>query len=195
MKIPYELENPLDIYYIKLGEKLYPLYRMLKFSPNHITFISSIFGVISVKSYMNKQYIQSAITLLLMYMFDCQDGNYARKYDMVSEFGDYFDHVKDVLVYLIIIYMLYNTYKSHNQHIQLITIITIISIITVTHLGCQELYYGEHKGSDCLSVTKTFCASKTKEEAVNTMRVTRYGGTGTLVLALCAYIVNAKYLN
>lgn len=194
MKIPFELENPFDIYYIKYGEKLYPLYRKLGFAPNHITFISSIFGVLSIKSYMNKQYSQSALTLLLMYMFDCQDGNYARKYNMVSNFGDYFDHVKDVIIFLIMIYMVYRTYREHNQHIQLITIIILISIISVTHLGCQEIYYGNHEGSECLSITKTFCASKTKNEARNTMQMTRYGGTGTLILVLCAYIFNVNYI-
>ena len=53
----------------------------------------------------NKKLI--AIILLIFYFMDCLDGHFARKYNMVTVFGDYFDHFVDILslslLYLILV--------------------------------------------------------------------------------------------
>ena len=49
-------------------------------------------------------YIISAILYLTRYIFDCIDGFYARKYNMTTVFGDWYDHISDILINLIYIY-------------------------------------------------------------------------------------------
>ena len=46
----------------------------------------------------NNNYILACIYYFISYFFDVLDGIYAREYNMVSEFGDYYDHIKDIVV-------------------------------------------------------------------------------------------------
>jgi len=50
------------------------------------------------KLYEENQFALSAFSYLISYMFDCWDGYYARKYNMESKFGDYYDHVSDMFI-------------------------------------------------------------------------------------------------
>ena len=43
------------------------------------------------------QFLLSAALFIFAYIFDCLDGYVARTYNMVTKFGDYYDHVTDVL--------------------------------------------------------------------------------------------------
>ena len=42
---------------------------------------------------------KTKVSMFYLDSFDVLDGNYARNYKMVTQFGDYFDHIKDLIVY------------------------------------------------------------------------------------------------
>ena len=75
---------------------------------------------------------------------------------MVTKFGDYFDHIKDMVVniLLIIVFIKYSNYSKNALYA--ILIITIILFITLSmHLGCQEKWVKKnmpHQESEYLSI-------------------------------------------
>ena len=97
-KLPPEMEHPIDNLNINIGASLSPYFKNLNFTPNTLTTISLITGLLSVYYYTQQNYIYSAILFYISYMFDCWDGYYARRYQMISKFGDKYDHIKDVVV-------------------------------------------------------------------------------------------------
>lgn len=187
-KIPPELENPLDNLSISLADALCPLFKKLHFTPNGITFLSLIFGLISLWALWNYNMVVFSITYYISYFFDCMDGHYARKYSMQSKFGDMFDHGKDILVNLSLIGILMYRYKTEQKiKWQVITMSVIISCLMVAHLGCQERIYQSDE-SPSLSFSQKLCVG---DDPSSTIRVTRYFGCGTwavFVIILVLYI-------
>ena len=86
-----------------ISEKTLPKFKKINFTPNGITTLSLIFGLLSVFLFYKKHYYSAALSYFISYIFDCTDGMYARKYNMVTKFGDYYDHIKDVIVYILLI--------------------------------------------------------------------------------------------
>ena len=69
------------------------------------------------------------------------DGNYARTYNMHTKFGDYYDHIKDVVVMLIFatILLLYKDIHT-NYKIFGIVVALFITLGVMMHVGCTERY-------------------------------------------------------
>ena len=75
----------------------------LNFTPNMITAISAIIGMLAVYYLYERKIEYFTIFFLIYYTLDILDGYYARKYQMCTKMGDYFDHLRDVLVVLPIV--------------------------------------------------------------------------------------------
>jgi phosphatidylglycerophosphate synthase len=187
-KIPPNLENPIDNVLIWLAEPLSILFKKLNFSPNGITTLSLIFGVISVVS-LHKGFVETAIiTMGLSYFMDCIDGYYARKYKMVTEFGDLYDHVKDVLVFIAYIFVLFrrNKYKLTNfQWLITIGVLIFFLFMSVLYFACQERYYDSDKNTKTLAWMCRFV--KDKEKAKKWLSILRYFGIGTFILVVLVF--------
>jgi len=180
-KIPEELENPVDNICIDIGEFLSELFHRLGFTANGLTTVSLILGMLSIKFYMEKDYIRSAVYFFISYMFDCFDGFYARKYNMVSDFGDAFDHFRDIVINSVIFWLIFKKYwKLNTWHRYLPFVTGIFFIIMEIHIGCQEIYFNSTgPGSKFLSMLKQTCPKQDKQGAYDTMKITRYFGTGS----------------
>ncbi len=78
---------------------------------------------------------------------------------MISQFGDYYDHIKDMVVNTVIFGLLaYHIYKT-NSYIEFFILI-IFLFLTLQHLGCQECYMDKKKHkSPSLNVLKNLCPS------------------------------------
>ena len=180
MKIPSSQENPIDVANIWLCDKLCPVFRSLKMSANHITTLSLIFGVISLVFLWKYNWIAFAITYYISYMFDCMDGHYARKYKIVSKFGDYYDHIKDVIVVIGLILILIIRYKAPVKIWLIFTFIMVIfTVLMIAHLGCQEKLY-PHDESPALNKSKILCPGN----ATKNIQYTKWFGCGTWTLIM-----------
>ena len=133
----------------------------------------------------------SAFFLFLAYFFDCCDGFFARKYDMITVAGDLYDHITDLFTYAIIIYLIYNKYKYRVHKIYLISIIIFGILSLLIQLGCQEIHHNEDTSATIKS-TKMFCPKQKNVESV--MKYTRYFGFGTFVVILLSFILCSKYI-
>jgi phosphatidylglycerophosphate synthase len=121
--------------------KLVPIFYYLKLTPNLITSISLYF------CYYSYQYLISRnLNLQLLYywcyvILDYCDGFMARKYDMVTQFGDFFDHFRDDVFHSYLLFEVFTSYLYTKQYTKLFYIFLYIvyySIKTVITFGYQE---------------------------------------------------------
>ena len=117
------------------------------------------------QSPFTKNYAISAILFFISYIFDCFDGFYARKYNMISNFGDLFDHFRDLTINSVVYFLLFKKYwKLNTMQRYLPFIVIIIFVAMQIHIGCQEVYYDSNvSGSKFLSIFKSICPSQTKQ--------------------------------
>ena len=180
-KIKEQYENPIDnIIYKAVGPTL-PIFHSLNFTPNGITTLSLLSGLTSCCYLFNKQFIPFAIMYLISYYLDFMDGAYARTYNMTSEFGDWYDHIKDWTISLLVLYIFINKYNLMKNN-ELILIIVTMCFLLAIHMGCQEKMYGKDD-SGALDMTKKMCPAHTKEELEQIMPYTRLFGNGTFILS------------
>ena len=162
-KLPTYIENPIDNQILYHKAPFYKIFRKLNFTPNDITTLSLILGILSIYCFVVKKFTMSAICYFISYCFDVYDGNYARTYNMVTRFGDYYDHIKDLIVNISLLYV-FIKYTTIKQHTTLIICITCILLLcTLIHLGCQENYVYINKldsNSEYLSFLQRLCPTK-----------------------------------
>ena len=115
-KIDREMENPIDN--IVLDYICEPVSNILrstseKITPNMITSVGLAIGLACIYAIYQGYYKTGFALYWLCYIFDCLDGYYARKYNMITRFGDFFDHFRDVFVILVVIILIFTRLKSN----------------------------------------------------------------------------------
>lgn len=189
-KLPTYLECHMDNIFYKIVEPMSLIVRKMDFTPNGLTTISSLFGILSV--YFLHQYkINYFITCFIgYYIFDVLDGYYARRYKMCSTIGDYYDHIKDTLIIVtIIIIIVSNLYHNKNYYMMVSIFISLMLFKTV--MSCQELYVKEkniiNKQNCCHSDTLGILKLCKNHSFLNYIR---FFGMGFFIVFLC---ICAKY--
>lgn len=182
-------DNPIDNVMIETSEILSPHFKSLNYTPNGITTISLIFAAASLYHLYNYDVIYFAIYFTISYFFDCMDGYYARKYDMVTESGDKYDHFKDLIVIVALFYMLYSRYNILEFPV-IILILSVFIVLAMMTVGCQEHVTNKKHKSNTLSIFNVI--TPTKENCKKYNSYLKYFGTGTLVLVT---IIIVFYLN
>ena len=177
-KIESKHENPIDDVLIDLADKLCPTLKKWNFTPNIITTFSLITTIICLFFFNKRDNFMGCFFLIISYFFDCVDGHFARKYDMVTEFGDYFDHFTDLSLTIGLVYQLYKQNTIGQFKIK-IAIMILFAILMVGHMGCQEKNHDKEGHSPTLSFSKMLCPDKTWIE------YTRFFGSGTLIVIVC----------
>lgn len=173
-KIPSNLDNPIDNIIINFCEGTVETLKKMNFTPNMLTTISLLLAIFSVILFCYDYYKFSAIIFFISYIFDCLDGHYARKYNMVTKFGCYYDHISDTFKYVLFSIAVY--YKSKNKFILLLPIFIGLFILSLIHTGCMEIYTDINVQSESLTYFKSFCPS---DKANDYLKYTKYFGFGT----------------
>jgi len=119
-----DLENPIDNLFIDMAESTNSFYRSLRFTPNMLTTISLMLAILAVYLFFYDYRVLAAIIFLISYYFDCADGSFARKYNMVTDFGDIYDHVADIIKIILPLGVMY--YKDANKFLMLLPFLLII---------------------------------------------------------------------
>lgn len=186
-KIHSQFENPIDDVLISLCEPASVwLYKNTNITPNMITTIGVIFGILSIYNLINKNYVNSFIFYWISYYIDCLDGYFARKYDMVTEFGGYYDFIRDIIVNLSLVTIIFFELKTNRSKF-LFTIIMIISYYwMLVHLGCQEVIYNDDESA--LGALKNLCSHHSH------INNTKFVGCGTTVLITSLFILLHKII-
>lgn len=193
-KIPSNLENPLDSLLIDLSEPISKYFHTLYMNPNDITTLSLIFGIISILFLYKGKAVLAGACYFLSYLFDVVDGYYARKYRMVTKFGDMYDHIKDWTVNITYIYVLFNRNKQKLKTWQWI----LVSCIFIFLLGMQAIYFSAQeryydKIDTIPSLSWLSSLIKTKDDAIKTLKWTRFFGCGTFIICVILFTIWIEY--
>jgi phosphatidylglycerophosphate synthase len=186
-KIPDELDNPIDNVLIEISDRLSPLFKSLNHTPNMITTYSLITGLISCYFLNKRDVLLFSVFYTISYFFDCFDGHFARKYELTTKLGDFYDHSKDAFIFFLILYI---TIKNSRKRITfpIILIVILFSVLAAVHMSCQELNCNDQfkdKSNDFLLVPLFLCGNK------DNIKWTRYFGVGTyniFFISIISYI-------
>ena len=191
-KLNNNFENPIDLFLINLTIKINPYYKAINFTPNILTTLSLISTLLGLYIHTKNYYLLGGILYFIGYYFDCADGNFARTYNMTSEFGDYYDHITDLLKYCAFIYLLYCYNITNNTIIFIVIIVCILLLSSILFLGCQEKIYiknTNNKGSAFLKFTTLICSDE------KWIYIWKYGSTGSLQLFSSLVLVFLPQIN
>lgn len=113
------------------------------YTPNHLTTCSFIFQGLSVIFLCYDFRNIFTIFYLIGYYFDNIDGPMARKYNMVTEFGDWYDHVTDIVCFSSTNYILVFQYNLLSY--SLLCMFYLAQLMGMfMYIGCQEQLYNKY---------------------------------------------------
>ena len=179
-KIPRDLDNPFDNLFNDLAEWVSESFYATGHTPNMITTYSLIFGLLSIYFLSKNNVLLFFVCWITSYFFDCFDGYFARKYSMTSQFGDYYDHIKDTFVSVLLYYYVYTHFKITTLDIYVLIIATVLMHI---HLGCQQIYTRKDDNTEYLDKFQGMCPD------ISFLEWSRYFGPGTINVLLPCYII------
>lgn len=184
-KIPDRYENIIDSIFISYSEYMVPYLYLMGFTPNIITTISLIFGILCSIFIYRKQYIIAFILWLLAYLFDCCDGFFARKYSMTSKFGDYYDHGCDLLKTLLVNCVIIKSDIRIEYKFIFILLQLLLGFLSLWHMGCQQKFYDNSMNAvndEFLSKFKILCQNK------DNIKYSKFFSSGTFVILVGIFI-------
>ena len=192
-KIPSKYENPIDRIFLRITEKMVPpLRETLGLTPNMVTVLSGILGLVSLYFLYRQELIPFLILFIISNLLDACDGYMARRYRMESDLGDYLDHLFDnirFISYILILYFVapWNKISAAAKAI-LVTIFVVLSFLSAVHLGCQERLSSYPNHNQVLQKLIGLCPNPREM-----IQYTRYFGCGTLFLYQCFLPFYLKY--
>ena len=189
-KLPASLDSPIDVLIIRVIEIIGPYVFFNKhlpmLTPNMHTTVSLLVSIIGVYEISGKNYKNGAILTFIGYMFDCWDGYVARRFDMGSQFGDFYDHLSDIFKTILLLAIIFTLDIHRKTKILFIVVFGVFLMLSNIFLGCQEQYFG---GKSVLSPLKMLCSDKSM------IKYFRFTGTGTFFLVLSMFIYNMDVID
>jgi phosphatidylserine synthase len=158
-------ECPIDIHIFKLIDGQLETFYNLGLTPNMVTTLSIVFGLLAAYAII------------------------ARKYQMVSKFGDLYDHIGDLLKFIAVLYALFYSKKEKTTDKQwfYLFIILILGMLQVVHMGYQECIYNKKEESEYLNIVRLLCVDEENAETI--IHFTKYFGCGTWYLCFTLLIL------
>jgi CDP-alcohol phosphatidyltransferase-like enzyme len=196
-KIHESLEDPVSQIMYDVSEAISPTLYSVGVTPNIVTTVRLVMTIAAyVYFFENKYYRTSAILLFLAYFGDCLDGHMARKYNMDTTFGDYYDHLADMLFAILFFY--YASVKIHPEYDWLMLLILVFTIISMIQIGCEERYLrimGTGKDSEVMGGLEGLCPKSVipNDELEDLMEYSRIFGVGTLILFVSIIVWNFEH--
>jgi hypothetical protein len=181
-------ENPFDVILLKFIDTHLDVYNNSCITPNMVTTLALLSGIMSAFSLYNKQFILSGILWLLSYYFDCVDGKLARKFNKVTKFGDYYDHLSDTFKSILLLYTFYITNNDYFKKI--IIIVVVLIILCLIHMGYQEKIYDSDESPTLKCIHKCLLKGDPKEM----IKYTKYVGCGTYNLVIFLFIIYQAFV-
>lgn len=194
MKIPLEYEDTVDNKFCGWSDQLSPHFKKLNFTPNMITTLALFCTIAIIYFILQNKCGIAAGFYLLAYFFDCMDGLYARKYEMTSKYGDYYEHIVDWIRNISVLIMIFYS-CSCDSSIVPIVIIIILFILGNIKQAYQDKYYKLRTGRDETEslnfLEKIVAPPDNIEDIDNGLKKLKYVGWGTFTLVV-AVVLGSK---
>jgi phosphatidylglycerophosphate synthase len=123
------------------------------------------------------------------YFLDCLDGNFARSNNMVTDFGDYYDHISDSVKHIALIAVILMLKINIKTKALFLFSLLIFCILGSVQLDCQEKNSVAQKSDTLSFLCGGMCSKK------NYIYKSRYFGSGTASLMICLFIINIDFIN
>lgn len=154
----------IDLPVSKLIVKTLPFWNKLGFTPNKLTTFGLISSTLCIYNIINRNTLHSILFLILRMYFDYADGLFARKYDQVTTFGEYYDHITDMLYGISLFYVFFltkNWNNTGNLKIKLIILFIVFTVLYAFNYSCIEKEYDDtNKHIGLINHYKYLCPSK-----------------------------------
>ena len=182
-KLPAHYENPIDNIILKAIHPIIPWLNRMSLTPNMITTLSLGFSIATSYLICRKQFAYGSICFLVSYILDCMDGQLARRFNMTSEFGDWYDHLTDHLGMILLYGSLYHIRHPYFQHI--LGASTIFNLVMAIHFSAQQVY--SNKKSTFLDILKPIVGTKERAEII--LPWSRFFGSGTFIVGISIFLL------
>jgi hypothetical protein len=196
-KLHETLEDPISQLFYDTSSMISPFLYQNGVTPNMVTIFRLVMIIISFFYFFeHKYYRTTAIIFVFAYFLDCLDGHMARKFNMVTKFGDYLDHCSDIITFVLAIFYIC---KSINEKYNYVFIIIIIILfLSILHISCEERYIDLidlKRVSPSLDATKCICSKHIIDDdnLEYMMDYTKVFGLGTSVILIAIVIWNFKF--
>jgi len=181
-KLSTDREGPIDIVFLTLTEWITPALHATGHTPNLITTYSLLCGLAAAYCLWKGKLVAFVVLFLLAYLFDCVDGYMARRYKQTSVFGDYYDHISDMVKVIALFYVFVCKY-SFNKLIPIGIVLMGLLLGMLTYQGCAQKIIKEEGFSnqeETLDLFQSLCATD------QTIHWIKYFSCGTFQLAVVA---------
>lgn len=197
-KIKDGIENPVSTLFLRVNDPLLRPMARAGISANMLTFFSLITGLLAVYFVWVRKPFIGALFYAASYFFDCSDGCMARYTNTCSEFGDKFDHYKDITVFILLIVAIQVRYPPGVKWWGIFGGLLGLSLI---HFGSVErfnrLSCGKDHPKNFLNMFSMFSQWVSPgddcEQLVKTMKVSRWFGDGSLIFAVVIYLFICEF--
>lgn len=152
IKIGSDKESLLNLFVYKIVEIITPIFYNLGFTPNLVTTLS-LYPAYLAYIHLIKKDMKSLLYYFIYMVLDYTDGYMARKYKLYSDFGDKYDHARDIIFHILLLSIFY-------KNIKLLIIFIVLNVLGLSLFGCQEIMFEDKcKDSNNSSVEwlKPFC--------------------------------------
>jgi phosphatidylglycerophosphate synthase len=215
-KIDDTLESPITTNtYLKGCDLVVDNFHAVGLSPNDITTLSMLLGLLAVYFLFIRRPILSGVFFLISYFFDCLDGVKARRFDQETEFGENWDHFHDLSIFILLAIGIWLFYPMNKWWIAALTV-TIFG--TCLHMGLVEEFNTNCRGIDqpnnmlriCTYISKyvepdryAFASNPESEELaqqycskmMQKMSYTRWMTDVNVVLLLGVYLISRGFVS
>ena len=190
-KLSANQENPIDNMIYKIVEPIAPfVYKKLGMTANMITACVYILGILCIYCIYIHQFAIASVLYFICHIGDCLDGYVARKYNHVSTFGDYFDHIGDILRNTLVCLSLYLI--NSNLFYTFLPYIIVMLFATKMHMLCQEFVYKKFDSYIILIVQNIFYFIN-HSNCHQYIQYTKYVGSGTYMVVICLILLYYAY--
>lgn len=183
VKVASNKENPLDVILYIISNTLNNPLRRLKITPNMLTTAAMISLLIALFELLKHDVDKFMIFYIAYYLLDTMSVAMSRKFKMVTDYGDLYKHLVNIIGFVLLIIILILRYDLLFHPLILIGII-ILLILCLIHLGCIEKEH-KKKNDSFLNLLTDLCVDKIS------IKYTRFFGSGTL---FCFIIYSVIYL-
>ena len=119
------------------SDSLVPTLKIYGVIPNMITAFGLSCGLLGACLFYHGHNGKSVIMISIAVFLDSCDGHMARKYNMGTEFGKYFDQISDVIRVGVLYYIMFIKDPEKFYRISIISI--FFFTLTLSHLTCQQI--------------------------------------------------------
>jgi phosphatidylserine synthase len=187
----YDHLNPVDSMIMSKVDGLTDWFKNNGFNSSGVSTLSIVFGILSLKLISDKAFWAAALSYMVYYVLDHIDESIAKKYEGKVDPTSQYDTVKNIVVHGLIAYSVYSNYSQFEGCTSKLFFLSLIAVIVMglMHMGCVKVQNGTFDvESNVGKALIGICPATDKEGVIEVMKVTKYFGAGTLVLAMAVLI-------